>query len=147
MTISTEAAQSPQISSSRAWKVGIIAVVVAVIANVLFVALAKALFDLPEGYRSLELPAIAIFTALFSFIGVVVFVLLLRYTEDPIRIFRIVAIIALVVSILPDIALLAAPADSPMAGATVGAVVVLIIAHLIAGAIMIYALTTKTIES
>ena len=144
-TESEATVDTPRIPGKRIWSVGIIAVIVAVIANIIWVLIAGLIFDLPTDFPPLEPGAIAIFTAAFSIIGVAVFWVIARLSQNPIRLFRIVAIIALLLSLIPDLAMLFNPSPG-FENATMSAVLVLIVAHFIAAAIMIYALTTRTVD-
>ena len=73
---------------------------------------------------------------------VIVFALIARFSRRPIRLFRTVALIVLLVSLLPDIGLLAA--GTP--GATPLSIGVLMLMHVVAWAISVAMLTRLTRE-
>lgn len=133
-----------QVAGRRIWQAGVLAIVAAVVANVLVRMLLFAVLDLPTDFPPLQIGAIALFTALGVGIGVGVFALINRRSQQPIRTFRRVAIIALVISIVPNLALMFNPASAPFPGGSALAFGVLIIFHLVAGAIAIGLLTTLT---
>jgi hypothetical protein len=62
-------------------------------------------------------------------------------SKNPVRVFTIVAVIALVVGLIPDIMMLIAPGSTPMGTPTVPAVLVLIVMHFAAFAITMWVFT------
>jgi len=84
---------------------------------------------------------------LFTVVGVtgaiIVFALIARFSSWPIRLFRIFGVVALLVSFLPDIALLVTRA---MPGTSVRSVAVLMFLHVVAAAITLVLLTTLARE-
>lgn len=125
----------------RIWIAGLVAVVGAVVANLLTLPLLWALAPgVPADFPPFQMGAIAIFTALQVGIGVGVFALIVRFTQRPIRIFTIVALVALALSLIPNLALAANPAAAPFPGGTSAAFLALIIPHFVAAAVAITAL-------
>lgn len=132
------------VATSKIWWAGLAAVVAAVTANVLVRAILSTLLDLPSEFPPLQPGAIAFFTAIGVGLGAVVFWLISRRSKQPIRIFRIVALVALVLSILPNLALTASPSASPFAGASAQAFGLLIIFHVVAAVVCVGLLTRLT---
>jgi hypothetical protein len=60
-----------------------------------------------------------------------------------VRTFTIVAVIALLLSLVPDVMMLINPASALFPGGTVGSVVVLMIQHVVAAVIAVWILTTQ----
>lgn len=113
---------------------GTIAVVVAVVANVVVVAAADAL-GLAPSFRPLTLPPVVFLSTLGAVGATVTYWLLDRYVADADRTFVRVAVAVLVLSFVPDAALLAAdPA------ATVAGVFALVLMHVFAAAAAVWAL-------
>ena len=104
---------------------GGVAVLLAVLANAVLVAGIGSLSIAPD-FRALTLPPIVFLSALGSVGATVTYGLLARYVEDVDRTFVRVAVAVLVLSFVPDVALLAFdPA------ATVLGVVLLVIMHVV----------------
>jgi len=74
--------------------------------------------------------------------AVLVFAILRRFARRPVRIFRVVAVIVLVLSFVPDLWLLAARDRLPFPGATLQSVATLMFMHVVAAAIAVGMLTT-----
>jgi len=100
--------------------------------------------ELSPEFPPLAPAPIALFTALGVGLGAVVYALLARYAARPNRLFTAVASVALVLSLIPNLALALAPGGLPIPGATPGAFLALVPFHLVAGAVAIGALTTMT---
>ncbi len=134
-------APSERVSLGRLRWVGPLAVVAAVGANVLFALIANPLFGVSPEYPPLTLGAIAMFTAVFVLAAVGVFALVARFARRPIRLYWRIAVAALVLSFIPDVAL--AFTDS-----TTGAreAVLLMLTHVVAAAVCVPVLTTLTRE-
>lgn len=108
---------------------GGLAVVGAVLANVVLVLGANALGVAPE-FRALTIPPVAFLSALGATGATVVYRLGHRYASDPDRTFVRVAAVVLVLSFVPDVALLATdPAATPLG------VVVLMAMHVVVAAV------------
>ena len=119
----------------------VVAAVAAVIANVLLRAVAVAVFDIPQPeFEPLQLRAVVVSTASGVLAGGVVFAIVARLARDPVRVFTIVAAVALVLSLWAPISLgLADPPEDP--GTDAGSVGTLIVMHVVAAAILVAAVT------
>jgi hypothetical protein len=139
---STNIATPSRIPLSRVLLAGVIASAASIVANLILRWLGMALIDVPADFMPLAttLPVIQ-FTVIYLIIAVIVFALINRFTRDPVRIFRIVAIVALIISLIPDIMLLVNPGAMPMGTVTFSAVVILILMHLVSFAIVWWAFT------
>jgi hypothetical protein len=124
-------------------RAGLVAVVAAVIANIVARFIMFALLPLPAEFPPLQIGAIAFLTTLGVGAGAVVYALITRISRRPNRTFTIVALVALVLSIIPNLALMADPtaAPFPFPGASSTAFGALIVFHIIAGLIAILVLT------
>ncbi len=113
---------------------GGLAVVLSVLANVALIVGIESL-DLAPGFRALTVPPVVSLTVLGAVGATVVYGLLGRYVADVDRTFLRVAGAVLVLSFVPDVALLAGdPA------ATVAGVVVLMIMHVTVAAASVWTL-------
>lgn len=141
--------QIKQVDSSKIWKMGVLAIVLSVVANLVAFFILSAILDLPSpaDFPPLSAGAIGFLTAVFTFIGVIVFALLVQFTAKPIRNFWIVATVAFVISIIPNISAALNPAAAPFPFPVLSSLGfgVLIIFHIIAYLILTIILTTKTL--
>jgi hypothetical protein len=128
----------------RLWWVGLVAILASVVANLIALGLALALVDLPAGFQPLQAGPIILFTTLGVLGAVVVFGLVARFAGRPIRTYWIVAIVALLLSLIPNFALAMDPASAPMPGGTTTAYLVLIVFHVVAALVAVPILTTMT---
>lgn len=113
---------------------GGLAVLLAVLANAVLVVAIGSL-DLAPGFRALTLPPVAFLSALGAGGAAIFYGVLRRYVSDPDRVFLRVASVVLVLSFVPDVALLAVDPT-----ATVVAVVLLIIMHVVVAGASVWAL-------
>ena len=113
----------------------------AVAANLVAFFIARAMFDLPADFPPLSVGAITFFTVLGTGLGALVFALLVRRSAAPVRTYWIIAIVALVLSILPNFLAAANPALFPFPGGTATAFLVLTLFHVIAAVVSVVVLT------
>jgi hypothetical protein len=119
------------------------AAVAAVVVNVILRALAVALFDIPQPeFEPLQLRAVVVSTASGVVAAGVVFAVVARFARDPVRVFVIIAAVALVLSLWAPISLgLADPPENP--GTDAGSIGTLIVMHVVAAAIAVGALVSR----
>jgi hypothetical protein len=136
-----------QIAARKLLWAGPLAVLAAMAANLLVRAAALAAFDIPPEFVPLNGlgggpggagPTIA-FTAIGVGGGAVLLATLARFTRRPATVFRTVAVAFVLLSFVPDVAMLNNPAGP---GATLESVGTLMAMHVVAGAIAIGLLTT-----
>lgn len=113
-------------------RTGLASIVAAVVANVLALVVLRAVLDLPTDFPPLQFGPIAIFTAIGVALGVVVFAIVSRVARQPVRTYWIVAMVALLVSLVPNVLLMLNPAAAPVPGGSALAYGVLCIFHVIA---------------
>lgn len=132
--------------TSRIWWVGIIGAAAAVAANLIVLFLLTALLPVPQDFAPLQAGAIAIFTFIGTALAAVAFALVVRYSKRPIRTYLIVAAAALVLSIIPNLGLMANPTAAPIPGGSTLGFGLLIIFHVVAALVSVFVLikfTTK----
>jgi hypothetical protein len=129
-------------SLGRLAGVGALAVVLAVVANLVVRTLAVSFFASPE-FPPLAVGPTVLFTAVGVLGATVVFGLIARFSGRPVRLFRRVALVVLLLSLVPDVLLLVA---APFPGTSVPAVLALMVEHVVAWAISVYALTTLAVR-
>jgi hypothetical protein len=121
----------------------VVAAVVAVVANLLLRAVAVAVFDIPQPeFEPLQVRAVVTSTAGGVIAAGVVFAVVARFARDPVRVFVIVAAVALVLSLWAPISLgIADPPENP--GTDAGSIGTLIVMHVVAAAIAVTALVSR----
>jgi hypothetical protein len=104
--------------------------VIASLAAVLIVRIAAfALVELNGDYPPLTPTGLSIFTAFFVSLAVFVFAIVARMSPTPIQTYRRIALVALVLSFIPDLFL---PGQEGQPGATWAAAIVLMVMHVAA---------------
>lgn len=121
-----------------------LAVGYSVAANLIARQLLGQVIEFPAGFLPLTPGPIAVFTLIGTAMGGLVFWLMARALPNPLRPFQVVALAALVLSIIPNLVLMANPLMAPMPGGTPQAFGVLIVFHVIAGLITIFVLSRMT---
>ncbi len=143
MPTSTLTDRSERIASGRLPKVGALAIGASVVANLIIRIIFVNLLGIGSEFPPLGWGPPIIFTIMGVLGAVIVFAIVARFAKRPIRLFRIIALVVLVLSLLPDLGLLNANA---MPGTSLGSVIALMLMHVAAGAITIWLLTTQTVE-
>ena len=146
ITASPAVALSQAQTSSRTTRwgryalVGLSTVVAAVLANVVVYYLGAAIVGYNSGFIVLSNPSGAIlFTVVPAIVAVLLYAALLRFTRHPARTFSIIAAIVFVVTVIPDFTYI-----PTVPGATVGQTAILILMHIVAAAVIVGLLTTRT---
>jgi len=123
----------------RLWLVGLLAIIASVAANVLVRLLAVVTLDISPDFEPLSSYGTIISLTAFGVLGaVIVFALLVRFVRRPVLMFKRIAAVALVLSLVPDVLLLVASVP----GATAVSVGVLMVMHVVAWTISVGTLTT-----
>ena len=131
------------IQLKKLWTVGPLTVLAAIVGVLIVRAIALMVLTPPfaPGLEMIFLPVVL--TLVFCTAAVVVFALVGRFAKNPIRTYIIISAVFLVVSFLPDIAVLSAP----MPGAGWPYSITLMIMHIVAGFITVYMLIKLTAEN
>ncbi len=141
MSSMTPVASSRRVAPAVNWGqfalVGLGTIVAAVLANVLVYYIGGALvaYD-PQFLPLASVGGAVIFTVFPAIIAVVIYAILLRFTSNPARIFTIIAIVALVISLIPDFTYI-----PTVPGATTAQTVILLLMHVVAAAVIVGLLT------
>jgi hypothetical protein len=129
--------QHERISWKRLWLTGLIVIVIATLVNALLNVLALSFLSISTKFMQLHGPVIP-FTIAGSLGAVLAFALIVRLTRRPILLYRIIATVVLVLSLIPDLGLRSAP------GASVSAIGTLMVMHTLTYLICVGLLTTVT---
>lgn len=125
------------LSTGELAKRGGLAITLAAIANVILYYVADAVLAVPPGFRPFHPVRVALLTILGGLGAVGAYAIVERKAEDPPRTFVTVAIVALLLSFIPDVLLLV----TDQQGATIGGVATLMIMHTVAAVILVAGLT------
>jgi len=141
----THTGRNARISMRRLLWVGPLTAVVAAIANVIVREIGVLIGTVPSDLMILQEPGVAGSTIIQVLLGVLVFALLAKFAKNPIRTFRIVAIVALILSLSNPIMVLtgAFPIGVTISVATM---LTMMVMHVVAAAITIWMLSTLTTE-
>jgi hypothetical protein len=116
-------------------KAGALAVVVSVVANHFLHAGALAVFDIPHDFPPLHGAGPVVFFSVFGALaGVGVFAGIASVSARPVPVFRVVAGVTLVVSLIPDLWLLTESGAANFSGGTPAGVGTLMVMHVISAA-------------
>ena len=118
------------------WKIGLAAAVLSAIANLALMLVTKPLLGISKTFGPLTPGPIIAWSFIGTFGAVGVYALIKKWSASPGRVFNIVAVIVLLLSFVPDVAVVNV-AEGPMAGGTLGGAVVLMGMHVIAFLIVV----------
>ena len=146
-SITSSAPPAPSVSAAprtigwgRYALVGLGTIVAAVLANVAVYYLGAALVGYNSGFIVLSNPSGAIlFTVVPAIVAVLLYAALLRFAKRPARTFSIVAAVVFVVTLIPDSTYV-----PTVPGATNGQIAILVLMHIVAAAVIVGLLTTRT---
>ena len=130
-----------EVDSSRILLGGLVTIVLSVIGNLILLWIANLLVEIPPEFAPLGPLRISVFTVAFLLGAIIVYVILAAKVEHPIRTYQRIGWIFLIVSFIPDMAMLFVDF---MPGATVTAVIILMLTHVVAGLIALYLLPAMT---
>ncbi len=141
-TIREQPPVNRKISFTRVLMAGAIAIVGSILANLLIRWLGMLLLPVDPSFLPVAtFPPTILFTLIFLVIATIVFAVINAFTANPPRVFNIVALVALLLSLIPDVMLLINPALLPMGTPTFGAVLILLLQHIAAYLITVWAFT------
>jgi Family of unknown function (DUF6069) len=124
--------------------VGPLTIVVAVLVNLVIRTIAVAFFGVPNGFTYLQAPLVIGSTVVFLLLAQAAFILVGRFVHRPVRFYRILALVALFVSFLNPIMLLAGLYPAP--GMDLSIFWTMIVMHTVTAIITVSLLTTLAVE-
>jgi hypothetical protein len=117
---------------------GVVAIGASVAANLVIRWLGLLLVNVPEDFLPLATwQPVVIFTTIFISIATVVWWAVTRWSSNPERTYKVIAVIALILSLIPDLVMLISPGSMPMGTATLGAVMILVTMHIVSAIITV----------
>ncbi len=144
-SINTSPISQERVAARKLLWVGPLTIIVVALANLVVRTIAVAFFDVPDGFTYLQAPFVIGSTVIFLGLAFVAFVLVGRFTRHPVRVYRIVALVGLVVSFLNPVLALAGLFPAP--GMNLHIFWTMIVMHCITAVITVSLLTTLAVES
>jgi hypothetical protein len=145
--VSTSIRSTPQerVATRKLVWVGPLMIVMAVLVNLVVRTLAVSFFGVSSSFLYSQIPVVCITTVVFLLLALLAFVLVGRISRHPVRIFRIVAGVALLVSFLNPLLLLAGW-WLPAVGMNLCIFWTMIVMHIVSALIAVSLLTTLAVE-
>src|SRR5215467_11118969 len=145
ITTSTRSTPQERVAIRKLVWVGPLMIVLAVLVNLVVRLLAVSFFGVSSSFPYLQAHVIMITTVVFLVLAILIFVLIGRVSRHPVRSFRIVGGIALVVSFLNPLLQLAGH-WLPATGMNLPIFWTMIVMHIVSALIAVSLLTTLAVE-
>ena len=130
------------VAGRRAWRIWFRTILGALAATLAVRAAALLALDIPFAFQPLAVAGPTVFLTVVGVVaGLGVAFAVDRLSERPVMLFRRIAVVALLLSLLPDFWLLTDSASEAFPGATVPAVATLMVQHVAAAAVVIWSAT------
>jgi uncharacterized protein DUF6069 len=138
--------QEERVDIRRLFWVGPLAMIAPAIANVIVREVAVAVGAVPANLEILQWPGIIGSTMIQVLLGVIVFAVIARFSRRPIWLFRVVAVVALLLSFSSPLMAAAGLAPIPGLSISTSTVVSMMIMHVVAAVTSVGILTTLARE-
>lgn len=141
-TATIQTGPARKLSFTRVLLAGVIAIGASVAVNLIVRWLGLLVLPVDPSFMPLSSwePTV-LFTTIFLVLATIVYLIINAFAANPPRVFTIVATVALVLSLIPDVMFLINPSAMPMGTPTIGAVVILVTQHILAYLIALWAFT------
>ncbi len=143
-SINTSPISQERVAARKLFWVGPLTIIVAALANLVVRTIAVSFFDVPDGFTYLQTPFVIGSTIIFLGLSILAFVLVGRFARHPVRVYRIVALVGLIVSFLNPVLALAGLLPAP--GMNLHIFWTMIVMHCVAAIITVSLLTTLAVE-
>ena len=115
----------------RLFIVGMLTIAAAVGADLAVRALAFAIWPISPAFLPLQVGSVSVFTAVLVGGGVLVYALVVRFSRHPARTYTLIALLALLLSLVPPVMLFFNPDTRALPGVTPLAASILMVLHII----------------
>ena len=127
------------VAGPRAWMVWVRTILGAVAANLVVRAAAVLVFDIPPEFEPLATAGPTIFLTVIGVgAGLVAALTIDSLSDRPVPLFQRIVVVALLVSLVPDLYMLTSGGQEAFPGATVPAVITLMVQHVAAAAVVLW---------
>ena len=133
-----------QVAVRKLWWVGPLTIISAALANLIVRAIAVAFFGVPGTFQYFQAAYVIGSTIIYLLLALIAFVLVSRFARRPIRFYRVLALVALLVSFL--IPVMALGGLLPIPGMNAHIFWTMIVMHIVSAVIVVGLLTTLTRE-
>jgi hypothetical protein len=123
---------------------GPLTIIVAVLFNLVIRTIAVAFFGVSDGFTYLQAPFVIGSTVVFLLLALVAFILVGRFARRPVRFYRVLALVALVVSFLNPVMALVGLFPAP--GMNLPTFWTMIVMHTVTAIITVSLLTRLSVE-
>jgi hypothetical protein len=144
-SITTHAPAKPQVAFGKLFLIGLLSIGIAVLVNLLVRTVVIAFFGVPEGFVYLQVPFLIGSIAFYGVLATLVFALVARFARRPVRLYRLLASIALLASLLLPIMALSSYFPAP--GMNLHVFWTMVVMHCVAALIMVSLLTRLALTS
>ena len=145
MTATTSAPATRQrVALRRLWWIAPLTIVLAALANLMISFLGVAFFGVPSTFPMLQPGVVIAITVVFLLLATVAFIVTGRFSQHPIRVYRLVALVAVVLSFLNPIA--AHAGWFPVPGMNINIFWTMVAMHIISAIITVGLFTTLARE-
>ena len=144
-SFTTHSPSKLQVAFGKLFWVGLLSIGVTVLADLLVRTVATTFFGVPERFVYLQAPFLIGSIAFFGVLAILVFALVARFARRPVRLYRLLASIALLASLLLPI--MALSGHSPAPGMTLHIFWTMIVMHCVAALIMVSLLIRLSVTS
>lgn len=144
-SITTHSPSKPQVAFGKLFWVGPLSISVTVLADLLVRTVAVAFFGVPDSFVYLHAPFLIGSIAFFGVLATLTFALVARFARRPVRFYRTLASVVLLVSFLNPVMALSGQLSAP--GMNIHIFWTMIVMHCVAALIIVSLLTRLSMVS
>jgi Family of unknown function (DUF6069) len=144
-SLSTHSPSKQKVAFGKVLWIGPLSIGVTILADLLVRTIAVAFFGVPDSFVYLQAPFLIGSIAFFGVLATLAFALVARFARRPVRFYRLLASVALLVSFLNPI--MALSGQFPVVGMNIHIFWTMIVMHIVAALIMVSLLIRLAVTS